>query len=66
MIDLVINGIHYIEKNGVIYANGERWGDAGLFKYLLNAGVLRQARSFYYLNYFYSNRKKFLLKYLQV
>ena len=41
MIDLVINGIHYIEKNGIIYANGERWGDDGLFKYLLNAGVLR-------------------------
>ena len=32
---------NYIEKNGVIYADGERWGDAGLFKYLLNIGVLR-------------------------
>ena len=41
MIDLVINEVHYIEKNGVIYANGERWGDAELFKYLLSVGVLR-------------------------
>ena len=41
MIDLVINEVHYTEKNGVIYANGERWGDAGLFKYLLSVGVLR-------------------------
>ena len=41
MIDLVINGIHYIEKNGIIYANGERWRDVGLFKYLLSVGVLR-------------------------
>ena len=46
MIDLVINGVHYIEKNGIIYANGDRWGDAGLFKYLLNAGVLRQCAFF--------------------
>ena len=65
MINLIINGVHYIEKNGVIYADGERWGDAGLFKYLLNAGVLRQARSFYYLNYFYLNGKIFLFNYLQ-
>ena len=41
MINLIINGVHYTEKNGVIYANCERWGDAGLFKYLLNIGVLR-------------------------
>lgn len=41
MINLIINGVHYTEKNGVIYADGERWGDVGLFKYLLSVGVLR-------------------------
>ena len=41
MIDLVINEVHYIDKNGVIYADGNRWGDVGLFKYLLSVGVLR-------------------------
>ena len=41
MIDLIINGVHYIEKNDVIHADADRWGDAGRFKYLLNAGVLR-------------------------
>ena len=41
MIDLVINGIHYIEKNGIIYADGERWVDAGLFKYLLNGKLTK-------------------------
>ena len=41
MINLIINGVHYIEKNGIIYANEERWGDAKLLKYLLNIGVIR-------------------------